>query len=165
VSKAKTIAVISDTHMNQPPGWFLRVYETLLEPADALLHCGDITGPSTYHELLRHPEFHAVLGNCDWDPNLANELHPMLRIDLFGLRIGMAHGWGSRAGVPARVAQAFGQECDLVCFGHTHKRFWSNEFGPMLCNPGSLAEGSLAIITVQPGNPLSCRFVDVDQTV
>lgn len=148
--------------MNQPPGWFLRVYEQYLQPADAVLHCGDITGPATYHELLQHPCFHAVLGNCDWDPNLGTELTPMLRLELFGLRIGMAHGWGSRPGVPARVAQAFGTEVDLVCFGHTHNRFWSDEFGPMLCNPGSVAEGSMALVTIDADRELACTFVDLD---
>ncbi|WP_022660474.1 metallophosphoesterase family protein [Paucidesulfovibrio longus] len=160
--KSATIAVISDTHMNQPPGWFLRVYEQYLAPAHAVLHCGDITGPATYHELCRHPRFHAVLGNCDWDPNLSNDLPPMLRLELLGLRIGMAHGWGSRSSVPLRVAEAFGPEFDLICFGHTHQQYWSDEFGPQMLNPGSLGEfGSLALVTVAPGKALSCEFVTV----
>ncbi|MGE4292742.1 MAG: metallophosphoesterase family protein [Desulfovibrio sp.] len=162
MQKTATIAVISDTHMNQPPGWFLRVYEEYLAPADAVLHCGDITGPATYHELCQHPEFHAVLGNCDWDPQLGQTLKPLLQLDLFGLRIGMAHGWGSRSSVPARVAEAFGNAFDLICFGHTHQQYWSKEYGPRLLNPGSLGEyGSLALVTVQPGKEPACRFVEV----
>lgn len=159
-----TIAVISDTHMNQPAGWFLRVYDEYLASADAVLHCGDITGPATYHELCRHPEFHAVLGNCDWDPNLGRELQPMLRLELLGLRIGMTHGWGNRSRVPQSVAEAFGHGFDLLCFGHTHQRYWSDENGVQMLNPGSLGEsGSLALVTVRPGAPLTCKFLTVRQ--
>lgn len=158
-----TIAVISDTHMNQPSGWFLRVYQEYLAQADVLLHCGDITGPATYHELCQHPQFHAVLGNCDWDPNLARSLKPMLQLELCGLRIGLTHGWGNRSSVPQRVAEAFGPNFDLICFGHTHQQYWSKEYGPRLLNPGSLGEhGSFALITVEAGKPLACKFVEVD---
>lgn len=157
------IAVISDTHMNQPSGWFMRLYDKALSRADIILHCGDVTGPATYHHLCQHPNLHAVRGNCDWDPVLAAELPPLLRLELGGMRIAMAHGWGSRSGVPDRVAETFGPDFDLICFGHTHKPLWTAEYGPMLLNPGSLGEyGSWALVTVGPGKSLTCEFQSAD---
>jgi hypothetical protein len=156
------IAVISDTHMGAPPAWLDEVYARWLEPADALLHCGDITSPSVWSYFLQHPQFHYVRGNCDWDPALVDQLQPMQTIDIGGLTVGMTHGWGPRPQVPGKVAEAFAPDCDLVCYGHTHARDWSVRNGLRLCNPGSLGEsGSLAHITVADDGSMDCRFVSV----
>ena len=155
------IAVISDTHMGRPPAWLDHVYARWLEPADHLVHCGDITSPETWSYFMQHRSFLCVRGNCDWDPRLADELEPMLTADLGGLTLGVTHGWGPRSQVPVAVARAFGPEYDLVCYGHTHSRDWSVVRGVQLCNPGSLGEsGSLAVITVDESGSLSCEFVD-----
>jgi predicted phosphodiesterase len=72
------------------------------------------------------------------------------------------NGWGPRSQVPVKVAQAFGPQCDLVCYGHTHRRGWSVVEGVQLLNPGSLGEsGSLAEITVSDQGDMDCRFIDV----
>jgi len=59
------LAVISDTHLDQPSAWFERVYTRHLASADALIHCGDITGASLLHYLMQHKNFYAVAGNMD----------------------------------------------------------------------------------------------------
>lgn len=155
------LAVISDTHCSNAPAWLDHVYRTWLEPADFLFHCGDITSFDTWSYLLQHPNFHAVRGNCDWDPGLVDALEPMISVDVEGLTVGLTHGWGPRPQVADKVAQAFGTGYDLVCYGHTHARDWSMNQGVRLCNPGSLGEtGSLAIITVHPNRSMDCEFVD-----
>ncbi len=157
------IAVISDTHFKHCPAGLESVYKTWLEPADFLLHCGDITSFDCWSFFLQHPSFHAVRGNCDWDPQLADMVDPMVTLDIGGLKVGLTHGWGPRPQVPSKVAQAFGPEYDLVCYGHTHKRDWSVVEGVQLCNPGSFGEsGSLALITVHDDKSMDCQFLTVD---
>jgi putative phosphoesterase len=102
-----------------------------------------------------------VRGNCDWDPALA-DLKPALTAKVGTLTVGVTHGWGPRSQVPVKVAEAFGPDYDLVCYGHTHARDWSVVSGVRLVNPGSLGEsGSLALVTVAADGNLSCEFVDV----
>ena len=155
------IAVISDTHMGTPPSWLEAVYARWLGPADALVHCGDITSFATWSYFMQHDNFLCVRGNCDWEPQLADQLEPMLSTRLGPLRLGVTHGWGPRSQVPVKVAQAFGPGYDLVCYGHTHARVWSVINGVQLLNPGSLGEsGSLALVHVDDDGSLRCEFVD-----
>ncbi len=154
------IAVISDTHMGTPPAWLDEIYNTWLAPADYLVHCGDITSPETWSYFMQHDAFLCVRGNCDWAPQLVDSLEPMLTKQLGSITLGITHGWGPRSQVPLKVAQAFGPEYDLVCYGHTHVRDWSVIEGVQLVNPGSLGESrSLAIVTVNKGS-IDCQFID-----
>jgi putative phosphoesterase len=159
------LAVISDSHLSIPDDRFERVYARHLSGADALLHCGDMVSPELYHSLCRHPRFLAVRGNCDTF-RLDHELPPTLSAELAvapgrSLRIGMAHGWGERSTVWQRVAELF-PGFDLVCYGHTHRRDWTQRGQTHLLNPGSLAEGSLALIDIADDGAMTCNFVDVD---
>lgn len=164
------IAVISDTHMNQPPGWFLRFYDDHLARADVLVHCGDITGAAVLHHLMQHPAFFCARGNCDWDPVFNSELDDFVKVQFSGVQVhgedntpgfslAACHGWGPRSTVPQNVAEHFGIGWDLVCFGHTHSRYFSDEFGPLMLNPGSLGEfGSWALVTVHQNSAPTCEF-------
>jgi len=155
------IAVISDTHMGTPPQWLDAVYSRWLASADVLIHCGDITSIATWSYFMQHPHFLCVRGNCDWDPQLAQQLEPTLSAQVGPLLIGAAHGWGPRSQVSVAVARAFGPEYDLVCYGHTHIRDWSVVEDVRVVNPGSLGEsGSLALIHVGEGKVLDCEFVE-----
>lgn len=157
------LAVISDTHFTKTPAWLDRVFTTWLEPADFLFHCGDIISFDTWAYFLQHENFHAVRGNCDWDQKLVDMIKPMETLEVGGLTVGLTHGWGPRPQVADRVAEAFGSDYDLICYGHTHKRDWSMKNGVQLCNPGSLGElGSLAIIEVHDDKSMDCEFIDAD---
>jgi len=159
------LAVISDTHLSVPDDRFERIYALHLQDADALVHCGDMTGAALYHSLCRHPRLIAVRGNCDHfllDHDLPSTLSAELALPSgHVLRLGLAHGWGERGSVWQRVAELFPGH-DLVCFGHTHRRHWAEHEGAHLLNPGSLYEGSLALVDVDEDGGLACRFVDVD---
>lgn len=153
--------------MNQPPGWFLRFFDEQLARADLLVHCGDLTGFALWQQLQAHPAAHAARGNCDFDPQLAGRVDEFVRLELDGpgfargrtFSLAACHGWGPRSTVPERVAAHFGPDWDLVCFGHTHQPYFSDEHGVLLCNPGSLGEyGSWAELTVDAHGAVSCRF-------
>lgn len=155
------LAVISDTHLHSPEPWLERVYNQWLAPADVLIHCGDITTFDTWSYFMQHDRFLCVRGNCDWEPRLVEQLDPMLTAEIGPLNIAATHGWGPRSQVPMKVAQAFGPEYDLVCYGHTHARDWSIIEGVQLLNPGSLGESrSLAIVTIAHDGTMDCEFVD-----
>jgi len=155
------IAVISDSHMGRPPVWLDAAYAKWLAPADHLVHCGDITSPATWSYFLQHPSFHCVRGNCDHDRQLVDELEPMLTASLGPLTVGVTHGWGPRSQVGLAAARAFGPGFDLVCYGHTHIRDWAVLDGVRVCNPGSLGEGSLALVDVDERGGMACRFIDI----
>ncbi|MGE4505668.1 MAG: metallophosphoesterase [Desulfovibrionaceae bacterium] len=160
------IAVISDTHMDQPTGWFLRLFEEELLAADVLVHCGDITGLGTWNLLLAHPRPVVARGNCDWLPALARGVEEFPTLSIPGFHPGgepftlaACHGWGPRSTVGERAAAHFGPGWDLVCYGHTHQRHFSTTHGVPLLNPGSLGESrSWAMVGVEPGGEPECEF-------
>jgi len=159
------VAVISDTHLAGPTDAFRRIFERHLESADALLHCGDITGPAMLRYLeSSHPCFHAVLGNCDaWSGLLG--LPRVLRLELGGFAVGMAHGWGPRSRVGLTVLEALGPDLDIICYGHTHVPYWAKVGDTWLLNPGSLGPGresqpSLALLTLHEGQEPTCEHID-----
>jgi uncharacterized protein len=160
------LAVISDSHLAIPDDTFERVYARHLSGADALLHCGDMVSAALYHTLNRHRRFLAVRGNCDnflLDHDLPATRSTELPLACGRcLRIGMAHGWGERGTVWRRVAELFPGH-DLICYGHTHRRDWSERGGVRLLNPGSLAEGSLALVDIADDGAMTCRFIDVSE--
>ena len=157
------IAVISDTHLYERSSRLEYVYAEHLAGADAVLHCGDITGRSTWSFLCQHPNFHAVAGNMD-DWELARELPGRLTVKLDGLTVGLAHGNGlSGRPLSRAVAESFGPGYDLVCFGHTHVPEHATYAGAHVVNPGSLANHesapTLALIRTAP---FHVRFVRIE---
>ena len=158
------LAVISDSHIAAPNHWFGAVFDRYLARADCLIHCGDMVGADLFHFMLAHPALHAVRGNCDQftTPHDRPTLHSFALTTPRGhaLNIGVAHGWGERASVWKRVWESF-PDHQLICYGHTHRRDWSLHQGARILNPGSLAEGSLALVTLADDGELSCEFVDI----
>lgn len=157
------LAVISDTHLAAPDERFCAIFDRHLAGADVLLHCGDMIGANLYHYLCSHPRFFCVRGNCDHftlDHDLPQSLSRELATPGGALRIGMAHGWGERSSVWVRVAELFPGH-GLICYGHTHRRDWREHAGGRVLNPGSLAEGSLALVDIAADGALICTFVDV----
>ncbi|EGJ48705.1 metallophosphoesterase family protein [Desulfocurvibacter africanus] len=160
------VAVLSDTHLAEPTPSFRRVFKRHIEPADAVLHCGDITGAAMLRFFeASHPAFYAVLGNCDAMTGGMN-LPAMYTLELAGFRIGMAHGWGARSRVGLTVLEALGPGLDIVCYGHTHRQHWEKIGSTWLLNPGSLdlvreERPSLALLTLDSGREPLCEQVTV----
>ncbi|WP_035074681.1 YfcE family phosphodiesterase [Maridesulfovibrio zosterae] len=161
------IAVISDTHLREPNKRLTEVFNTHLADTDLLLHCGDLVSFSVWQFFCQHPNFHAALGNCDeWQ--LSDYLQALQSVSFHGLKIGIAHGWGSRSQVSLNVVQSFGTGYDLVCYGHTHIRDWSIVRGVQMLNPGSLTSPrddlppSVAIVSVDDEENMECTFIPVD---
>jgi putative phosphoesterase len=133
------VAVISDTHL---PRGARRIPETCLErlrAADVVLHAGDVTAASVLAVLeALGPPVHAVHGNMD-DEMLRGRLPGALVVDAGGLRIGMTHDAGPRAGREERLVRRF-PGCAAVVYGHTHEPQVARSGEVWILNPGSPTE-------------------------
>jgi uncharacterized protein len=133
------VAVISDTHL---PRGTRRIPEACLErlrAADLILHAGDVVAESAFAELeALGPPVHAVHGNMD-DAPLRERLPLRLVVEAEGLRIGMTHDPGPRAGREQRLAGRF-PGCTAVVYGHTHEPQVGRAGDVWILNPGSPTE-------------------------
>jgi putative phosphoesterase len=133
------IAVISDTHM--PKGARSLPAQCLerLRAADLILHGGDIVGAGFLEELRAlGPPVEAVYGNMD-EPGLKASLPKERVVEAEGVRIGMVHIPGPRAGREARLLGRFAG-CDAIVYGHTHVPQVDRHEGVWILNPGSPTE-------------------------
>jgi putative phosphoesterase len=133
------VAVIADTHM---PRGGRRLPDACLErlrAADLILHAGDVTAENVLDELAAiGPPVQAVHGNMD-EAALCARLPPTLVLDVGGVRIGMTHDPGPRAGREERLAGRF-PGCAAVIYGHTHEPQISRAGNVWILNPGSPTE-------------------------
>jgi hypothetical protein len=158
--------VLADTHIRRgssrrlPDG----VYAELAR-ADVVLHAGDVLVAEVLAELASYAPVHAVLGNNDAE--LRGVLPDHKVVDLAGVRVGMVHDSGPRAGRERRLRRQF-PDCELVVFGHSHQPCDQIGLdGQRLFNPGSPTERRMAptrtigILTAKHGRLLSHEIVDV----
>ena len=146
------ILIISDTHtdtIEKVPDAII----SKIKSADALIHCGDITGINILRELsLLNPRFYPVRGNMD--PYMPQLLPEKRNLFFEGLKIGVIHGSGSPFGLEMRLFYIFHDE-DIIIYGHTHSPFAGEIGGKFFLNPGSLSENrytnqnSYAVLTVE----------------
>jgi putative phosphoesterase len=159
------VAVMSDTHMDQPDNLLAAIFERYCRDADVLLHCGDCVSEETWSFLNSHPRFYSVQGNCD-PLSLSGSLPVLRELELEGFRLGMGHGWGPRSRVGDEIAKQF-QGVDIVCYGHTHVRDWRlSSGGVRLFNPGSLfwprsGEGGMARLHVHRGQDPEVEWITI----
>ena len=133
------VLVLADTHVRADRRRTLPddVWAAAAE-ADAILHAGDVMAGWLLDALAAHAPVHAVLGNNDGE--LAGELPEALALELDGVRVGMVHDSGPRAGRPGRLRRMF-PSADLVVYGHSHLPDDSvGAGGQLLFNPGSCTE-------------------------
>jgi hypothetical protein len=126
--------VVSDTHLSgatldRMPSevW------SLADEADVVLHAGDVVDAAVLIALGERATVHAVLGNNDRGLRLPE----VLEVDLDGVRVGMIHDSGTRAGRERRMVRRF-PEAQVVVFGHSHDPLVrEGAEGQLLVNPGS----------------------------
>jgi uncharacterized protein len=108
------------------------------EAADLILHVGDVVAATVLDELGGLGPVEAVYGNMD-EPALRESLPQRRVVGVEGVRIGMVHIPGPRAGREARLAGWF-PDCDAVVYGHTHVPQLERHERVWILNPGSPTE-------------------------
>jgi putative phosphoesterase len=133
------VVVLADTHVRDRGSTALteRALQEL-ERADVILHAGDVVEAGLLDQLRTLAPVHAVLGNNDGA--LCGVLPERAELTLDGVRVGMVHDSGPRAGREARMRRQF-PEADLVVFGHSHVPWNAAGLdGQWLFNPGSATQ-------------------------
>lgn len=129
------VAVISDSHGDI--NTLNKVFSGLRD-IDKVIHLGD-----NFEDIIKvnsnyNKEIHYVSGNNDF-----GEGYNFLREKIINIRdkkIFLTHGhnYNVSRGVDRLYYKSKEMECDIVCFGHTHRRFYSLEDGIIFLNPGSI---------------------------
>jgi putative phosphoesterase len=161
------VVVLADTHIRR--GGSRRLPDAVyaeLGRADVVLHAGDVLVPELLDELRRFAPVHAVLGNND-DVELARVLPETQLLTIDGVRVGMIHDSGARAGRPGRMRRRF-PGADVVVFGHSHQPVCEvGVDGQLLVNPGSPIERrrapthTIAVLDLAVGRIAHAAIVDV----
>lgn len=132
------VVVLSDTHLHDDLSKLPAPVWDEVDAADVVLHAGDVVTGHLLDELRARRPLHAVLGNNDRE--LVGLLPDRLELELDGLRVGMVHDSGARAGRPARMRRWF-PTADVVVFGHSHEPVDEEGVdGQRLFNPGSAVQ-------------------------
>lgn len=133
------VAVVADTHMPRGGRRLPEACVERLRAADLILHAGDVVAEWVFEELVGlGPPVYAVHGNMD-DAALCKRLPQSLVVDAGGLRIGMTHDPGPRAGREERLRERF-PGCAAVVYGHTHQPQVARVGEVWILNPGSPTE-------------------------
>lgn len=134
------IGILSDTH-DQRERAARAVARLVEEGAEALVHCGDLTGPDVVYELAVRPCY-VVLGNCDDDePSLRHAVQAVGgtwlglggTFEADGKTLAVTHGHDPRT-VRALLADA----PDYQFQGHTHVAADARAGPTRRINPGAL---------------------------
>jgi uncharacterized protein len=134
---ATRMLLISDTHV---PARARRLPDAVwraIDDADVVIHAGDWVDVATLDAIeARTPRLIGVYGNND-GADLRARLPEVARAEVDGIRLGVVHETGGKAGREQRADAAFAG-LDLVVFGHSHIPWDSvTPGGIRLLNPGS----------------------------
>ena len=130
--------MLADTHLGADLGKLPSEAWDELDRVDVVLHAGDVLTQHLLDALGRRAPVHAVLGNNDRE--LVGRLPDRLDLELGGVRVGMVHDSGARAGREARMRRWF-PRAQLVVFGHSHEPVDAEGLdGQRLFNPGSAVQ-------------------------
>jgi putative phosphoesterase len=165
VTAAVRVAVLADTHLGDDLAALPEAVLRNVAACDAVLHAGDVTGPRLLDTLAELAPVHAVLGNNDVG---LDHLPDRLEVELGGVRVGMVHDSGARAGRERRLRRWF-PEADVVVFGHSHEPVDAvGEDGQRLFNPGSAVQRrrqphrTMGVLRLGGGEVLGHRILVVD---
>jgi len=138
------VGILSDTH-DRLARTIEAVQMLAAHGAEALIHCGDITGPNIVHACAGLPSYF-VLGNNDDDWPAVRQAMTAIgatcldwggEMTLAGKRIAVTHGHMTKD--VRRLLQA---GPDYFCFGHSHIAEDRQEGRTRCINPGALHRAS-----------------------
>ena len=134
---ATRLLLISDTHVPTRVRTLPDAVWRAVNDADVVIHAGDWVDVATLDALeSRANRLIGVYGNND-GPELRARLPEVALAEIDGVRLGVVHETGQKAGREQRADAAYAG-LDLLVFGHSHIPWDSVTPGGMrLLNPGS----------------------------
>ena len=158
------VGLVSDSH-----GHFAALEKmTATVPAvDAWIHCGDYCEDADDLAVYTDRPVYVVRGNNDY---LAPASVPEYGVVSFGdVPIVAVHGhqWYGAERMKGLLALGEEKKALLVVFGHTHRRFMTEQHGITLVNPGSVAlprdgcRGTFAVALCADGILKDIRFYEI----
>jgi putative phosphoesterase len=158
------LGILSDTHDRL--GRTLTAVELLVaEGAEALIHCGDLTGPDIVQACAALPSYF-VFGNNDSDnvPALRRAMAEVKgvclgwggEITLAEKRIAVSHGHMTRDMRPLKAANP-----DYFLFGHSHEPEDRRDGATRFINPGALHRASAYTVAILDLATDQLRFLTV----
>ena len=135
-SSAKTIGIISDTHVpdraKKIPEKVFKVFENV----DFIVHAGDLVQLSVIDELEQLAPVLVVAGNMD-GPEIRGKLPKMESFKILDRKIGVTHNPRALFGMGKMREIAKTNGFDVLVYGHTHSSSLKWERGVLFINPGS----------------------------
>ena len=131
------VGVISDTHLRGYDEGLKRIVDEHFRNADLIVHAGDLVDLRVL-DVFGSKEVKAVWGNMD-PPAVRQALPSIITMRLGDFTVGVAHGWGTPAGLEDRLLRLFGP-INCLIFGHTHVPANRVRDGVLLFNPGSAVD-------------------------
>src|SRR5512145_891349 len=133
------IAIVGDTHMPRGSRRLPQACSELLAQAELIVHTGDVTALGVLRAVQGFGvRVTAVHGNMD-EPELRTLLPETAVVEAGGVRVGVVHDAGPRAGRHARLLASF-PGCDVIAYGHTHQPEVVRVGEVWVVNPGSPTE-------------------------
>ncbi len=130
------VAVLADTHTRGMTRTVPMGAWPYLESADHILHAGDVVDPALLYELSALAPVTVVMGNCDGADVRDWGAADVAEVTLGGIKIGMIHDSGQKAGRHERMRKLF-PAARVVVFGHSHIPWNEDRDGLLVFNPGS----------------------------
>lgn len=154
--------IFSDSHQNDIN--IKKAIEMHKNNLDLCIHLGDGTREFLFLSE-KYPNIPFVYVHGNYEDAFAKGLDVNRVLDLEGYRILLTHGhaYGVKGGSSMLIYKALEEECDIVLYGHTHKRenryFSDPELGRGLYifNPGSTSRPDF-------GDYASCGLLEITKT-
>jgi putative phosphoesterase len=133
---AKTVGVISDTHVpdraKKIPDRVFKVFQNV----DFIVHAGDLVQLSVIDDLEQLAPVLVVSGNMD-GPEIRGKLPKLDSFKVFDWRIGVTHNPGALFGMGKMREIVKTNGFDVLVYGHTHSSNMKWEGNILFINPGS----------------------------
>ncbi len=133
---AKTVGLISDTHVPVRAKAIPKKVFAIFENADFIVHAGDLVELAVIDELEQLAPVLAVHGNMD-GPEVSGALPKLNSLKVIDWKIGVTHDPNTLFGVGKMREIARQNGFNVLVYGHTHSSSIKWEGKTLYINPGS----------------------------
>ena len=136
VKAAKTVGLISDTHVPVRAKCIPKMVFKVFENVDFIVHAGDLVQLAVINELEQLAPVLAVHGNMD-GPEVSGALPKLNSLKLSDWKIGVMHDPSTMFGMGKMREIAKQNGFNVFVYGHTHNSSIKWEGKTLYINPGS----------------------------